>query len=100
MPLTKLIYHSNATYITLIQTKLQSTTLAYNCDFQNKIHHILEVCGLKFIMYLCCFGICFLTCIGLDYYTINNNTFNDVVINNLTKLYITCACYFIQEYIS
>jgi hypothetical protein len=29
----------------------------------------------------------------------NNNTFNDIGIKNLIKLYITCACYFFQTYI-
>ncbi len=48
---------------------------------------------------LYCFGIFFLACISLDYYT-TNNTFNDIVINNLNKLYhITCACSCIQYYI-
>jgi len=39
-------------------------------------------------------------CIGLDYYTTNNNTFNDIIINNLTKwCNITYACFFNQNYI-
>jgi len=45
------------------------------------------------LLYLYCFGICLFACISLEYYTTNNNTFNDIVISNLTKLYnITCAC--------
>ncbi len=36
----------------------------------------------------------------LDYYTTNNNTFNNIVINNLAKLCnITFAYSFIQDYI-
>jgi len=61
------------------------------------MHHILGVLKLKFtifdlLLHLCCFGIFLFACIGLDYYTTNNNTFNEIVIN-LTILYnITCAC--------
>ncbi len=64
---------------------------------------ILGVLRLEFtifgvLLHLCCFRICFLKCVGLDYYT--NNTFNDIVINNLTKLYnITRACSFTKDYI-
>jgi hypothetical protein len=47
MPLTELIYNSNTTNITLIQTKLQLTTLTYNDGFQNKTHHILVILMLK-----------------------------------------------------
>jgi hypothetical protein len=70
---------------------------AYNGDFENKMHYILEVLKLE-SLYLCCFGINILACIGLDYYTTNNNTFTDIVMNNLIKLYITCACSSIQNY--
>ncbi len=87
MPSLELIYNSITRDITLIQTKLQSVTLRYNDAFQNKIHHILGVLMLK-ITILLLFWNCFkLACIGLDYYTTNNNTFNDIIINNLTKLY-------------
>jgi len=48
MPLIKLIYHLNITYITLIRIKLQSPILAYNGSFQKKMHDILEVLKLKF----------------------------------------------------
>jgi hypothetical protein len=41
MTLRELIYQKIVTYITLVQTKLQLVTLAYNGDFQNKTHHIL-----------------------------------------------------------
>jgi hypothetical protein len=83
---------------------LQSVALAYNGGFQNIMHHILEVLKLKFAIFdllfqLHCFGLCLFACIGLDYYTIDN-TFNDIIINNITKLYnITCACFFTQNYI-
>jgi hypothetical protein len=40
MALIEFIYQKIVTYITLIQTKLQLVTLAYNSDFQNKMHHI------------------------------------------------------------
>ncbi len=97
MPLTKLIYHKNARYIMQIQIKLQSTTFAYNGGLQNEMHHILGILRSEFTILLL-FWICFLTCIGLDYYT-TNNIFNDIVINNLTKLLnIKCACFFIQDY--
>jgi hypothetical protein len=42
MTLIKLIYQKIVTYITLIQTKLQLVTLAYNGDFQNEMHHIFR----------------------------------------------------------
>jgi len=98
MPLAKLIWHWNATNITLIWTKLQPTTFACNDGFQNKMYHILGILRFKFtifgiLLHLYCFGICVFACINLGYYTTNNNTFNDIVISNLTKLYnITCEC--------
>ncbi len=88
----------------MIQTKLQLVTLVYNGGFQNKMHYILRVLKLEFtifglLLHLCCFGICLLAFIGLDYYT-TKNTFNDMVISNLTKLYnITYAFSFTQDYI-
>jgi hypothetical protein len=98
MPLIELIYNWNTRDITLIQTKLQLITLTYNDGFQNKMYHILGVLMLK-ITILLLFWIK-LACIGLDYYITNNNTFNDIVINNLTKLYnITWSCSSIQDYI-
>jgi hypothetical protein len=68
------------------------------------MHHILEILRLEFticglLLHFCCFGICLFACIGLNYYTTNNNTFNNIVISNLTKLYITCVCSSIQDHI-
>lgn len=63
------------------------------------ITYLEYIFGLLFHFF--CFGICLLLFahIGLDYY-ITNNTFNDIVISILIKLYnITCACFFIQDYI-
>jgi hypothetical protein len=58
------------------------------------MHHILRVLRLEFTIPLLVW-ICLVACIGLDYYTTNN-----IVINNLTKLYnIKGACSFIQDYI-
>jgi hypothetical protein len=88
----------------MIQTKLQSTKFSYNGGFKNKMHHILEVLMLKFTIFvlftsILLFGICFLACIGLDYMTTNNNRFNDVVISNLAKLYITSVFFYSRLYI-
>jgi hypothetical protein len=69
------------------------------------MHHIFKELSLEFtifglLLHICCFGICLLARIGLDYYTTKNNTFNDIIINNLTKLCnMTCACFFIQTHI-
>ncbi len=88
----------------MIQTKLQLVALVYNGGFQNKMDYILRVLKLEFtifglLIHLCYFGICLFACIGLDYYT-TKDTFNDMVINKLTKLYnITCAFSFNQDYI-
>ncbi len=82
----------------MIQFKLQLVTLAYNGDFQNKMHDILGILKLEFTMPVLFWNLS--SGIGLDYYTTNNNTFNDIIISNLTKLYnITCACSFTQDYI-
>jgi hypothetical protein len=82
----------------MIQIKLQLVILAYNGGFQNKMHHILGILKLEFTTPLLFWNLS--SCIGLDYYTTNNNTFNDIIINNLTKLHnITCACSFAQDYI-
>jgi hypothetical protein len=64
------------------------------------MNHIFGIYIWSIISFFC-FGICLLLFahIGLDYY-ITNNTFNDIVISILIKLYnITCACFFIQDYI-
>jgi hypothetical protein len=76
---------------------LQLIIFAYNGDFQNKIHHILGILRFKCTIPLL-FGIYFFTCINSYYCITNNNTFNEIVISNWTKLYITCVCSFIQEY--
>jgi len=89
----------------LIQTKLQSTTFSYIGSFKNKMHHILEVLMFKFTIFVLItsfllFGIYFLACIGLDYYmTTKENAFYDIVISNLSKLYITSVCFFTQNHI-
>jgi hypothetical protein len=36
----------------MVQIKLKSPTLAYNGSFQNKMHHILELLKLKFMIHL------------------------------------------------
>ncbi len=69
------------------------------------MHHIFGVLRLTYtifglLFHLCCFGFFFFARIGLDYYTTNNNAFNNTFINNLIKLYnITCAFFNIQDYI-
>ncbi len=82
----------------MIKFKVQLVILAYNGDFQNKMHRILGTLKLEFNMPLLVWNLS--SCIGLDYYTTNNNTCIDIIINNLTKLYnITCTCSFTQDYI-
>jgi len=63
-----------------------------------KVHHILGILRFNFTIPLL-FGFFFKTCINSNYYITNNNTINEIVISNQTKLYITCVCSFIEEYI-
>jgi hypothetical protein len=70
---------------------LQLIIFAYHGDFQNKVHHILGILRFKFTIPLL-FGFFFFACINSDYYITNNNTFNEIVISNQFKLYITCVC--------
>jgi hypothetical protein len=73
-----------------------------SCKLQSQIETFLVVIlgALRFTIFgilhhLCCFKICFLMCVGLDYYTTNNT----LIIHNLTKLYnITCACSLTKDY--
>jgi hypothetical protein len=46
--LVDLIYQKIIMYRTLIQIQLQLATLAYNGDFENKMHHIFGRLKLKF----------------------------------------------------
>ncbi len=89
----------------MIQNKI-TISYIYNASFQNKMHHIFRILKLEFtifglLFHIFCFGIYFFDCIGLDYHITNNNTFCNIIINNLTKLYnITCIFFYSRLYIS
>jgi hypothetical protein len=93
------IYTTNGIWVVHVSCNL---FLVANYNHKLKLLVILRVLRLEFtifgiLFHLCCFQIWFLACIGLDYYT-TKNTFNDIIINNLTKSYNTRACCFTKDY--